>query len=136
MERKQGFTLGVKTRDEMYETLVEWWLDWGFPSLPYQSLPNTICTVSDEEGLLYAIPLYLTDSDICWIGFPTGNKKASKERKEMALEELMYFTQGFAKNRGYGLILTTSDTPKLMKLFKQFDFVESDQGTNFYTKRI
>lgn len=130
------FDWRVESREKFYHTLVKWWDDWGFPIIPLKSLPETIYVVSYTGVSLYAIPLYRTDSDLCWIGFPTGNKKAPKEFKEKALEFLMEVVEDSAKTRGFKTIITTSATPKLMKLFGDRGFEVSDEGTNYYTKNI
>lgn len=126
----------IETKESYYETLVQWWNDWDFPIIPYGSLPTHIYVVEKEGIDLYAIPLFLTNSDICWIGFPTGNKKANKDLKEGALEYLLNIIEIVCKSQGFRLLLTTSDTPKLMNVFESIGFTKSDEGTNFYTKNI
>ena len=65
-----------------YNTLVEWWNVHNFPVLSIESLPDNIYIVSREGLDLYAIPVYITDSNWCIIGFPTSNKMAPKEYKK------------------------------------------------------
>lgn len=126
----------IENKENIYPTLLNWWEDWGFPKITISSLPSHIYVV-DKEGVdLYAIPLYVTNSDICIIGFPTGNKKARRGLKEGALEYLLEIIETVCKSQGFRVLLTTSDTPKLMNVFESTGFTKSDEGTNFYTKTL
>lgn len=128
----------LEHKSDFYKTLEAWWKDWGFPTLPYHSVPNKIFVCyheTKEESIdLYALPVYSSDVALCWIGFPTGNKSASRELKEGALDYLMDKVETAVKYEGYKTIITTSNTPKLMKLFNDRGFTTSDEGVNYYTK--
>lgn len=130
----------LESRDSYYETLVSWWTDWNFSILPFKSLPQRIFVAyrEDNESFtdLYAIPIFMSDSDLCWLGFPTSNKKASKELKEGALEFLLDKIEVCIKYQGYDRIITTSFHPKLMEAFSKRGYVMSDEKTNYYTKEL
>jgi len=130
------FKWRLENKNSFYHTLVEWWDNWGFPCVQKSSIPNSIFIVSKNEEDLYAIPIYKTDSDICWIGFPTSNRKAEKENKEGSLDFLMSKIEDVMKQEGFNIILTTSGTPKLMSLFSMREFTASDEGVTFYTKKL
>ena len=129
-------TFRLESRETYYETLVEWWTEHGFPILPFDSVPTKVFVVSRDNIDLYAIPVYSSDVSLCWIGFPTSNKKAPKELKSGALEFLMGNLQIAIRELGYKTIITTSDTPKLMNLFESQGFIASDQNVTYYTKRL
>lgn len=128
----------IETKENYYPVLCKFWEDWDFPNVPYELLPNKIFVTynSSEKIDLYAVPLYLTDSGICWLGFPTSNKKAPREYKKGALEFLLEVIENNIKKEGFSLLLTTSNTKKLMEVFENSNFKKSDEGTNFYTKNI
>lgn len=134
------FKFKVESRDTYYDKLCQWWREHKFPVMPKSSVPTRIFVVYVEEGRknidLYALPVWLSDSDMAWLGFPTSNRNAPTMLKEGALEFLMDKLETCLRYEGVGTIITTSDTPKLMQLFKGSGFTESDQGTNYYTKQI
>lgn len=118
-----------------YSKLVEMWTDWGFAILPIECLPDRIYVVYDENNIdLYAIPVYITDSNFAWIGFPTGNKKAPKTSKEGAFKYLLDIIGTTLKYQGFSRLITTSMNPKLMKEFEESDFSINDEGCTFYLK--
>lgn len=126
----------LESREALYDTLVKWWNDWGFPVLPYKSLPATIFVVYNEQEDLYAVPMYLSNSDMCWLGFPTSNKQAAKESKEGALQFLLDKIATCLKYQGYDRIITTSFNPKLMGIFEECGYILSDEKTNYFTKEL
>jgi len=126
----------LEHKETYYGTLVGFWKEWGFPVLPITALPESIYVVSQDGIDLYAVPVYETNSSIAWIGFPTSNKLSPKELRAGALGELLKFIEGRVLEKGFELLLTTSDTPKLMESFIASGFEPSDEGVTFYTKRI
>ena len=73
------FSCRIENKHDFYNTLCEWWTDWKFPLMSIDAIPNNICVVSNEGVDLYAVPVYLSDSEVCWMGFITGNKNSTKE---------------------------------------------------------
>lgn len=128
----------LENRESFYDTLVEWWKEWGFPIIAKEMIPNRIFVVFDKETQtdLYALPVYITDTSLCWIGFPTSNRKASKEMKKGALEYILDVMTHTLKYEGYKMIMTTSNTPKLMDEFLNSGFEETEQGVNYYIKLL
>lgn len=137
----------LENKENFYPVLQQWWKDWEFPEIPFSTLPERIFVVYKKLDTidpnarevitdLYAIPVYLSDSDMCWIGFPTSNKQATKYAKEGALDYLMEKVETCLKYHGYRVLITTSNTPKLMELFDRRGFITSDKGVNYYTKNL
>ena len=122
--------------DTYYETLVKWWLRWDFPVLDKTSLPHRIFVVSAEGIDLYAAPVYVSDSTICWIGFITGNKEAEKKYRKDALKFLLYNIEHYMKDIGYDLIMTVSSSPVLKKLFEDAEYSSSSKNIVEYIKKI
>lgn len=140
------FKFRIENREAYYTTLCDWWRQWGFPILSKSTVPNRIfvCYIEKRDSAsaptrvldLYAVPIYATDSSMVWLGFPTSNKSASIEDKKGALTYIMDVISTCLKYEGIETIITTSKTPKLMEAFKEEGYQESDQGTNYYTKKL
>ena len=126
----------LENSETYYETLVEWWTKWDFPVLLKSSLPKRIFVVSAEGVDLYAVPVYVSDSSWCWIGFITGNKDAKKKYRKNALNFLLYNVEQYMKSLGYDLIMTVSGNPVLKKLFEDSNYNSSSKNIVEYIKKI
>lgn len=130
------FSYRLESKDTFYDTLCEWWADWKFPVVAITSLPERIFVVSNDGIDLYAIPVYFGDSDLCWIGFVTGNKNSTKVQRDGALEYLLDMVEYYMKGIGARIAMTVSGTPVLKRLYERSDYVISAEGINEYIKRI
>jgi len=126
----------LESKDTFYSTLCEWWADWKFPVVAITSLPERIFVVSNDGVDLYAIPVYFGDSDLCWIGFVTGNKRSTKLQRDGALEYLLDMVELHMKSIGARIAMTVSGTPVLKRLYERSEYVLSAEGINEYIKRI
>jgi hypothetical protein len=126
----------LESKDTFYSTLCEWWTDWKFPVVAITSLPERIFVVSNDGVDLYAIPVYFGDSDLCWIGFVTGNKKSTKVQRNGALEYLLDMVELHMKGIGARIAMTVSGTPVLKRLYETSDYTVSAKGINEYIKKI
>lgn len=126
----------LESKDTFYSTLCEWWTDWKFPVVAITSLPERIFVVSNDGVDLYAIPVYFGDSDLCWIGFVTGNKRSTKLQRDGALEYLLDMVELHMKSIGARIAMTVSGTPVLKRLYERSEYVLSAEGINEYIKRI
>jgi hypothetical protein len=100
------------------------------------AIPNNICVVSNEGIDLYAVPVYLSDSDVCWMGFITGNKNSTKALRSGSLDYLMKYTEQYLKQSGFKYIMTVSKTPVLKKKFEDNGYLISGENLNEYIKKI
>jgi hypothetical protein len=130
------FSYRLESKDTFYDTLCEWWTDWKFPVVAITSLPERIFVVSNDGVDLYAIPVYFGDSDLCWIGFVTGNKNSTKAQRDGALEYLLDMVEYYMKGIGARIAMTVSGTPVLKRLYERSDYVISAEGINEYIKKI
>lgn len=124
----------LENKATFYDTLKVWWAEWDFPIVGYSSLPERIFVVSYDDTDLYAIPVTVGDSDMCMIGFITGNKNTTKEQRTGALDYLLDKVETCMKYNGYRVMITFSGTPSLKKLFKDNNYNVS-LGDE-YVKRI
>ena len=124
----------LENKATFYDTLIKWWSDWDFPIVGYSSLPERIFVVSYDDTDLYAIPVTVGDSDMCMIGFITGNKNTTKEQRNGSLDYLLDKVETCMRYNGYKVILTISSIPSLKRLFEDNNYNVS--VGNEYTKRI
>ena len=130
------FSCRIENKHDFYDTLCKWWMDWKFPVMSINALPNNIFVVSNEGVDLYAIPVYLSDSDVCGVGFITGNKNSTKALRSGSLDYLIKFTEQYLKQSGRKFIMTVSKTPVLKKRFEDNGYLLSGEGVNEYIKNI
>jgi hypothetical protein len=130
------FSCRIENKHDFYDTLCKWWTDWKFPVMSIDALPNNIFVVSNKGIDLYAIPVYLSDSDVCWVGFITGNKNSTKVLRSGSLDYLVKFTEQYLKQSGRKFIMTVSKTPVLKKIFEDNGYLMSGDNVNEYIKNI
>ena len=130
------FSCRIESKHKFYKTLCDWWSDWNFPIMSIDALPNNIFVVSNQGIDLYAVPVYLSDSDMCWIGFITGNKNTTKELRKGSLDYLIKYTEEYLRISGRKFIMTVSKTPILKKTFTDNDYILSGENINEYIKKI
>lgn len=132
----------LEKKENFYDTLVKMWEEHNFPVMPYQRVANRIFVAygfgeNNEPIVLYAVQVYITDSTMCQIAFPTSNKNAPKElKKREVLESLIDIIQVCMKYEGFDFIYTTSENPKLMEIFSGRGFQPSDEGVTYYSKPL
>lgn len=126
----------VENKYDFYDTICTWWDDWNFPRFSVTSLPERIFVVSRDGIDLYAMPVYFGDSDLCWIGFITGNKNTTKKDREGSLSFLLSSVESHMNKLGARLCMTVSGTPVLKKLFSDSDYILSGENINEYIKNI
>lgn len=130
------FNWRLENKKDFYDVLVEWWNVHSFPVLEYGAVPNRIFVVQDDTDDLYAVPVYITDSTWCIIGFPTSNPEIGWDRKEGALDYLMGHLETCMKYEGIKTIMTTSSNPKLIEMFERNGIDSVEKNINFLAKSI
>ena len=124
----------VENRDDYYDTLCEWWDLWKFPRVSKSSLPNCIFVVNNCGVDVYAIPVYFSDSDFCWIAFITGNKLAPKKLRDGTLSFLLSSVENHIKDLGVRLCITVNGNNRLDKLYTDSGYIVSGRNVNEYVK--
>ena len=123
----------VETK-QFYNTLKDWCSGNNFPEVSPSILPSTtfVCYNNDKKPA-YSVCFYNTDSGLCWIGFPLKNPDKSVE-KEGCLEFLFKGVESYAKESGYQVMFTTSNTPPVVSRLINLGYGVADENVNQYTK--
>ena len=130
------FSCRIENKHNFYDTLCNCWTDWKFPVMSINALPNNIFVVSNQGVDLYSVPVYLSDSEVCWIGFITGNKNSTKDLRSGSLDYLIKYTEQYLKQSGFEFIMTVSKNPVLKKRFEDNGYLVSGEGVNEYIKKL
>lgn len=130
------FFCRIENKHNFYSTLCEWWVSWNFPVMSINALPENIFVVSNDGVDLYSIPVYLSDSNVCWMGFITGNKDSTKIMRKGSLDCLIKFTESYLDELGYEFVMTVSKNPVLKKIFEDNGYFISGENVNEYIKKI
>lgn len=120
---------------EFYPTMKKWCEGNNFPSISPSMLPkNTFVIYSDSGTPLYSLCFYNTDSHLCWVGWELKNPNTSKEDREGKLSELFKYVEEYAKEIGYDIVFTTSNTKPVEKVMLDLNYIVGDTGVNHYIK--
>ena len=127
----------VKT-SEFYPRMKDRCKAYSFPEVSPNMLPEYTLIISDRgtDVELYSVCFYNTDSNLAWLGWELGNHEAPKELKEGALTELIEASGEYAKQLGYKILFTTSNTKPVIKSLRGLGFIEGDTDVNHYLKLL
>jgi hypothetical protein len=126
----------VLNKVDFYETIKRWWMDWNFPVLNIDSLPENILVVYHNEEQACAIPIYMSDSNVCWIGFITSNKNASKKTREGSITFGLEVISILLKDTKYKNILTVTGNQFIDKSLNESGFKLTNKNIKEYIKNI
>ena len=122
-----------------FETLCEWWDDWGLTKHHPDALSETGIIISKNAVDICVGFIYTTDSYIVWFEFITMNKKTTKQQRKGALEKLFETMVEKAKAMGFKLIMCfgleqqNKTSPILAKWRKEnIGYVNIDNISQYY----
>ena len=115
-------------KEKDYETLCEWWDDWGKPPHPKEALSETGVIVSKDGVDICSGFIYSTDSYICFLEFATINKKTTKEQRNGALEQMFVSGLEIAKSMGFKLAMTLGEDKHAKTAPKLYRWREENMG--------
>lgn len=126
----------VENKEDYYLTIKDMYESHKFPVLSVDNLPEDIYVVSKEERDIYAIPVYKTNSSLCWLAFPVSDGNLDVKFKEDALDKLLVYITESLKEEGYNIIFTTSGIPYLENKFIKAGYSFGDTNINQYFKQL
>lgn len=133
------FNWKLEHKSTCYDKLVDWWVKhkaFEGETIPYKSMPNRVFTVSNKERDLYSVAVYITDSDMCWIGWITSNPSSALKERYKALEFLYGIISKEMKTQGFEIVISKTKQKGLMKTLKNTGFINIEPNTNFYIKKL
>lgn len=130
------FNWRLENRDSYYTTIRDWWEKheaFNGSILRKETLPNRVFVVSNDDKDLFAVPVYVSDADFCYIAFTTSNPYAELKEKVGALEYLYDKIQVSMKYNGFARVITTCNVSGLMRTLERGGF-ENVEQTNYFIK--
>lgn len=117
-------------REENYEMIKSWWIARGAPPALYEHLPPTGIVIALDGRAICAGFLFLTDANIGCIGNLVSDPKVQKDLRQPSIDFLVKFLTGRAKDRGYSMVVCSTNIPKLQDRFKALGFIETDKNVS------
>ena len=124
-------------KSQCYDELVEWWeAHQAFEGriIEYSSMPHRVFVVSKNGIDLYAVAVYVTDSDLCWIGWITSNPNSPLKLRAGALDFLYSIIAIVMKAQGFNQIISKTNNRGLKRVLESNAFVLAENA-NFYVKK-
>lgn len=122
------YTVKKHSKDEFYETFLNWCDLHKFPKIPDITLPENVFVCYKEEVPIYAIWFYHTDSKMSHIAYPISNKKVSYNSRRGGLEFLINEVVKYARRKKIVCLFTTSGTEEVVGTLIKCGFVEADKN--------
>lgn len=132
------FNWRLENKNECYDLLVEWWKKhkaFNDKIIELKSLPTRVFIVSNDDKDLFAVPVYITDSDFCYIGWVTSNPDASLREKVGALEFLYNIISIVMKSQNFDHILSKANAKSLQRVAERSGFINVGQ-TTYHVKNL
>ena len=133
-----NWRLENKNTTDFLETLFNWWEGhkaFNNKKIEFKSLPTRIFVVGNKEKDLFAVPVYISDSDFCYIGWVTSNPEASLSEKKGALEFLYNIISIVMKSQGFDHILSKANARSLQRVAEKCGF-ENVGKTVYHIKKL
>lgn len=133
-----NFNWRLLNKSECYDTIVSWWKEhkaFNNKIIEYSSMPNRVFIVSRDGVDLYAIAVYISDSDICWIGWITSNPNSPPRHRIGALDFLHSIISTVMKSQGFKQIISKTTEKGLIKALENNSYMMVEQS-NFFLKKL
>lgn len=132
------FNYRLLNKVDCYDTLKEWWIKheaFDGKVIEYKALPNRVFVVSNEEKDLFAVPVYISDSDFCYIGWVTSNPDTTLREKQGALDYLYNIISIVMKSQGFDHILSKANARSLQRVAERNGFINVGE-TTYHIKNL
>lgn len=116
-------------------SLVEQWMGKRkFPVPMPEFLPPTAAVISHKEKPVALGFLFKTDANIASVGHLCSDIDAPKEVRQKAVEILLEFLAGAARNMGFGMVTCATNIEKLGLRFEKKDFEKVDENVSHFRR--
>jgi hypothetical protein len=113
-----------------YDTLCEWWGQWGWAAPPIDFLPEEGCggfIVEDNGVGICAGFAYITNSKVGWSEFIISNKEYKSNDRSEAIDLLIETINLLLKNMGCKYVYTSVKNTALINRYKKHGFSKNDE---------
>ena len=132
-----NFKVKKHSTEEVYDILCSFWDMHKFPIVDLAYLPVNTFIVYSEDIPLYSMCFYFTDAKgLAWIAWQISNKNMPYRKRDGALAVLLNHIENYAKNKGVGFLMTTSNTEAVISVLTKSGFIEGDLNVNQYFKKL
>ena len=113
-----------------YPIVSPWWPAHGWPMISEDVLPKCGIVVEDDEGVPRAASwLYMSNSNgVSMMEWTVTNPLNKPKESFRAVQTLVNAMRELAISLDYGVILTTSKNPALIRLYEKGGFTKTDEG--------
>lgn len=132
------FNWRLENKNDCYELLVSWWKKhnaFNNKIIEFKSLPTRIFIVSNEDKDLFAVPVYISDSDFCYIGWVTSNPDAGLRERVGALDYLYEIISIVMKSQKFDHILSKANAKSLQRVAERSGFINVGE-TTYHVKNL
>ena len=98
------------------------------PALPMDFFPENGFLAIENDKPIGAVLLFKTDSCLMHMQFPVTDPEASSYSRHKALSQLINASQLRAKELGFKMVFTYSDSPGLIDRYQKHGFTKYDVG--------
>lgn len=129
------FEVTIEPKELFYPTYENWCAIREFPCIPLRQI-DTVFVCFKSSIAVYSCFFWNTNSTFGVVGFPLSNPHVPYEDKKGGLEYLFEEISKQAKEGGYEIIWTTSDTPRVIESLVESGFKVADTQVDQYYKRL
>ena len=125
-------------RDKDYKTLVQWWTDWKFGTVPKECLPPDGIMVEDNSKPICAGGLYIgIGTQFAFMEWIVADKRAVKRDIHKALKICIDAIIGLAKSKNMKLVYTATKEKELHKRYVKFhNMILTETGVKTFLRDL
>ena len=125
-------------RDKDYKTLVQWWTDWKFGTVPKECLPPDGIMVEDNGKPICAGGLYIgVGTQFAFMEWIVADKNANKRDVHKALKICIDAIIKLAKSKNMKLVYTATKEKELHKRYVKFhNMILTETGVKTFLRDL
>ena len=124
--------------DDDWDTLTQWWIDWGFGSAVEKSfLPSTGYIAEKNTIPIFSFFLYETNSGVAWLAWHLSNKKyTNQEDRNLAIQLIIKKAEKDWKQKGGKFLFFAGANKGFNNKIINLGFYEGDSNYDHLIKAI
>ena len=125
-------------REQDYNTLVKWWTDWKFGTVPKECLPPDGIMVEIDGKPICACGLYIgVGTQFAFMEWIVANKSANRRDVHKALKICIDAIMKLAKSKGMKLVYTATKERELHKRYvKYHDMILTETSVKTFLRDL